>query len=574
MALIIDYDELESLGKTINTSADDWFAALESVTNAVKALSGSPNINGQAANNVKSYLDVVHNSIIAAFCSILSAHAQNYLLYKNEYQSTVDTALHARILQDEILDIRESVQKNKVAAQEIDITIKNAIAEISDIISLGFPGNGTLERRADNIIKDITELDKEAVAVENRHYRADFTEISQLMDALEQFIQQQLSMQRQYKSNFTVESLGSNKTFVDFAGALSELAQVQEGKATAVEKACAEEEKWQQRLYEERQREAEIINWLVTGACIVGSIVAIAATGGAATPLVVAGISGVSGFISSGTQSLTSQYVEHGDLSNADWSKVIGDATVGGVTGFATGYMGASAGCAITSKLGRTAWGSTLLNSPNTLTRFSTGFAIGGISEGGAGILSRGTGATVQGILENNLSFEEVINQSFDSKNIILDISIGGSTGGVNSLKKPVGRELTDSDLSKELLNTKPKNSPNPKKWMEEGRKVFVDGNGVWTYQSADGVNVCYTDGFPDFKHAGLVEDYYQTNGFNTADHQIDIREAQKALGKGGKGSGMTWHHFQDGKTLQLVPTEYHDLFRHRGGFSVAKGGK
>ena len=38
---------------------------------------------------------------------------------------------------------------------------------------------------------------------------------------------------------------------------------------------------------EERQEKATIIKWIVTGVCIVGSIVAIAATGGAATPLVV-----------------------------------------------------------------------------------------------------------------------------------------------------------------------------------------------------------------------------------------------------------------------------------------------
>lgn len=39
-------------------------------------------------------------------------------------------------------------------------------------------------------------------------------------------------------------------------------------------------------------------------------------------------------------------------------------------------------------------------------------------------------------------------------------------------------------------------------------------------------------------------------------------------------GSGMTWHHNQDGSTLELVPTKYHKLFTHRGGFSIAKGGK
>ena len=77
MALIVDYNELESLGKTINTSTSEWFASLESVSNAIQTLAGSSNIQGQAAESVKSYLDIIHSSIIAAFSSILSAHSQN-----------------------------------------------------------------------------------------------------------------------------------------------------------------------------------------------------------------------------------------------------------------------------------------------------------------------------------------------------------------------------------------------------------------------------------------------------------------------------------------------------------------
>lgn len=261
MALIVDYDELEALGRAINTSTNDWLSALENTSNAIQTLAVSPNIQGQAAENAKNYLDVVHKRIIVAFLSILSAHAQNYLLYKREYQGTIDSALHARILQDEILDIKESVQKNKASTQEVDIAIKNAISDISDIINLGFPGSGTVEKTEEDIIKDIIELDNNIISVENRHYRSDFAETGRLMDALEQFLLQQLSAQRNYKSNFSINSLGSNKEFLDFADALSELAYVQNGKSDAVERAYADEEEWQERLYEERQRKAEAINY-------------------------------------------------------------------------------------------------------------------------------------------------------------------------------------------------------------------------------------------------------------------------------------------------------------------------
>lgn len=449
MALIVDYNELESLGKSINTSANDWFGSLESISNAIQTLSGSSNIQGQAADNVKSYLNTVHSSIIAAFGSIMSAHAQNYLLYKREYQSDIDSALHARILQDEILRIQENVQKNKDSTQDVDITIKNAIADISDIIHLGFPGSGVVEGIEEDIIKDITELDNNIVAVENRHYRSDFTETTQLLDALEQLLHQQLGTQRHYKSNFSIDSLGSNKAFLDFAGALSTLAQVQEGKSDAVERAYAEEEQWQERLYEERQREAETINWLVTGLCIVGSVVAIAATGGAATPLVVATISGISGAVSAGTQSLTSQYVETGDWGDTNWAEVGKDAFIGGLAGFATGYIGTAGSQAITSSLSKVQPVSQLLNSSSTVTRVATNFTIGASAQTLSGMGSRFAGTYIS----TNGDLSAAKNAALDGKSILIDIGIGGSSSAVRGFKKPETKaeELIRRVESKEI---------------------------------------------------------------------------------------------------------------------------
>lgn len=434
MALIVDYNELESLGKTINTSTNEWFGSLQSISNAVQTLAGSSNIHGQAADNVKSYLDVIHSSIIAAFGSILSAHAQNYLLYKTDYQSNVDSALHARILQDEISRIQEAVQKNKTSTQDVDITIKNAIADISDIIHLGFPGSGAVESIEGDIIKDITELDNNIVAVENRHYRSDFTETTQLLNALEQLLHQQLGTQRHYKSSFSVESLGSNKAFLDFAGALSTLAQVQEGKSDAVERAYAEEEQWQERLYEERQREAEAINWLVTGLCIVGSVVAIAATGGLATPLAVAavtGISGASGAIVAGTQSLTNQYVINGDLSDADWGQVVKDAAVGGTIGAITGAIGSGGSVLISSGLSKVTPVATLLNSSSTATRVVSNFAIGAGTETVTGMGSRFAGTWISSKGDIGAAW----NSATDAKRILVDAGIGGSFGTIRGLK-------------------------------------------------------------------------------------------------------------------------------------------
>ncbi len=99
---------------------------------------------------------------------------------------------------------------------------------------------------------------------------------------------------------------------------------------------------------------------------------------------------------------------------------------------------------------------------------------------------------------------------------------------------------------------------------MAKPRIVLVDAD--TEYLSA--LEVRMLEVFGETIELEVIDD-----GFNTSNHSVDIKQAQSATGKGTKGSNMTWHHNEDGKTLQLVPREYHEQFRHRGGFSLAKGG-
>ncbi len=37
--------------------------------------------------------------------------------------------------------------------------------------------------------------------------------------------------------------------------------------------------------------------------------------------------------------------------------------------------------------------------------------------------------------------------------------------------------------------------------------------------------------------------------------------------------AGYTWHHVEDTKTMQLIPTDLHDAVKHTGGCAVIKHG-
>ncbi|MEF2093304.1 T7SS effector LXG polymorphic toxin [Bacillus sp. CFBP9009] len=143
---------------------------------------------------------------------------------------------------------------------------------------------------------------------------------------------------------------------------------------------------------------------------------------------------------------------------------------------------------------------------------------------------------------------------------------------------------LKVEDVTKEILKTKPMNSPIPEKWYKKGGKISIDDNGIWTYTNKSGISVSYPNGYPDFTsyvHPNVepvkIEVHSPKNNpkdFENANIAakltkdtdppiIDIRKPPE---------GYTWHHHQDGKTMMLVDEDIHREFRHIGGQSKVNG--
>src|SRR6266498_1469718 len=75
--------------------------------------------------------------------------------------------------------------------------------------------------------------------------------------------------------------------------------------------------------------------------------------------------------------------------------------------------------------------------------------------------------------------------------------------------------------------------------------------------------------GFPDFKAAGVVKAEVRINPTGT--RAGDFSAANKAAGFKKTPKGYTWHHHQDGTTMQLVPRKIHAQTGHDGGFKKTK---
>jgi hypothetical protein len=72
-------------------------------------------------------------------------------------------------------------------------------------------------------------------------------------------------------------------------------------------------------------------------------------------------------------------------------------------------------------------------------------------------------------------------------------------------------------------------------------------------------------NGFPDFSEWAAIQVEIKPTGIRYLDEQAANREA----GLGGTPKGWTWHHHQNGTTMQLIPRSIHAKTGHTGGFSL-----
>lgn len=501
MGFHVDYSGLDQLYSGLYCNASVWNGSIATLSDNIKTLVSSPNMAGTGADNVKNYFDSVHNTIIPVLNSLLTAHVNNCLLYVRNYQSGIDTSLHAVIDEGELRQIKRSLAIQEDSAETINTVVQNTLRSVSDIIVVsctGFPeiadNNSEIQGLIERLLTDVCEL-------EDNHYQNDFIDTSHLISSLQVFISEHLANSRSYKVNFSVDSFAQSSSFVALAQAYVAVnAQIKANK-DAVIQAIADENDRIDALnaeVEARQKEANTEKWIVTGLCVVGSLVAIAVivgTGGTATPLVVGTVSAVSGAVIAGNNAAADEYVEHGwDTGKWDMESIGTSAVLGGVSGFITGYVGAGIGGAISE--GLSSAGSTLLNSSSMAVRVGSNAVIGSTSQVISGVASRGTTAFVTTMITSGGNVETSIDAAWDSatngQQILIDVATGGIAGGIKGVKKPTSVTVGD-DILKDGAQFNEDGSLKPKVKYQTGEHEYIyetDENGLISHVDADSLNL------------------------------------------------------------------------------------
>lgn len=444
MGYKVDFDALDSMYNTVQEQVNTWNENLAVLSGQFQTLINSKNMSGKTAKNIREYIECVHMKIIEELQVAIEDHANMCLLYKTDLQS-VDESTHASIKETELTEKKSAIEETDKKAISIGESLADVLSGISDIFSISYNDISSVDeshKAASNYIK---ELDEKIQKVEREHLNSDFLNTEEAICKMRAFISDYSSKTRAIISPNAKQNLLSSNTYLDACQSIKNIQEERKENEVKLEAALeAENERVEilNKEYEERKKEAETVNFLVDLGCIVGSAIIIAATGGAAIPLVMGVVSATSSAIMAATENLTQQYAEKGNLNNIDLGLFGKDVVLAGASGFITGYGGAALNIGLVNKVSATTLGSALLDSPSAIVSCLSHVGLGAGSETLVGVFSRGTESL---ITEGDP--EKALKDAFDPYDMLIDASIGG-IGGAETYKKQTVADLAVADYN------------------------------------------------------------------------------------------------------------------------------
>ena len=456
MSYRVEYSEIDALSTEIETRCDDMLERLEDIKTAVNGLIDNPDLQGQYAIALKSYLAPttgVYGTIINAFKDIITAHRDNFMLYKAQYMNIIDTGIDAVIPEDELFDTKDQLLSYTASASASIDAIVNALNSVSDIYShasiseisnLSFYASYD----ANTISNTIDTLDETILTFENAHSQDDFICTGEALQNLKTYIQSKLQNDSSYAQNYSTVWNINELEYRNLTSSISALSDIQEDNSEII--AAANQYDDDRDAYFVRVEEAEQARIITTVAVIgisIGSVAIIVASGGTATPLVVAGISAGCGALSAGVNEGIDQYVVTGDIMPTDWGAVGLRSLEGGAVGFATGYIGAAGAQVITTAVSNTA-ANALVNSSNTFTRVVSNTIVGSVTETTTGIATRSIATVLTSDATNTDDLlYDVRSQAFNPESMIFDAVLGGTASGISSInERPFSQQMSRED--------------------------------------------------------------------------------------------------------------------------------
>jgi hypothetical protein len=183
----------------VNSQAETWGTELNAAKTAIERLINTSNMSGVGADAVRDYLTNVHGNMVQALISLVELHRTNFVLYKTDYQQTIDTGFDSVIDEEELEGIMQSLQTMKNAAVDVDDAVRTILRQVNDIFSAPFHSVTDAADVINQANSFCSSLSQKIWTLENRHNQAAFSGTETTINLLTGMINAYLTKSRNFK---------------------------------------------------------------------------------------------------------------------------------------------------------------------------------------------------------------------------------------------------------------------------------------------------------------------------------------------------------------------------------------
>lgn len=289
MSYRICFDDLTTIHGTTNQSFSKCGEALSLLAENVTTFVGLPSLKGAAAERMKAYLHEVHGTLLASISELITEYQVRFLLYRDE-MFQLDSDLHAELDEatfDSLLSFFPGSQ-NGFDSEAGDL--KRVVDTISDLISEYGPSDSSINNDYGDIIHSITTLKEEVGTCEYMHASNDLNSFKALLSSFEGLIASYMGQNKSVTINYQSGSIADVPAAQQLNTAYINSKAGRDGLENRIKEAIGRDEQRFAQL-EKEAAEARVDQgiWQAIGAiaAVVVGAVAIVATAGMATPIVV-----------------------------------------------------------------------------------------------------------------------------------------------------------------------------------------------------------------------------------------------------------------------------------------------
>lgn len=286
MAYKIHFEDITNVQREVSTTITGWAEALASIESAMSQFMSDSALQGQALNGMKSYLAEVHYPIILVLGTLMQDYSASLLLYKDGYYN-IDDASKAKLPEQNLTTLKSDLEGSRNNLQNQLDLLSTEKAKINDILTYRGMSHTTTVMKYNSLINDLNRLHQSIAQYESQHTMQDLVPFKELLASTKRLLASYGSQSRNIGS-YQPGSIGQIQQMQEVAAAYSNAVNHLSNRTDRIKTAQERDAvRWEAIAAEERRNQG-VLNFVVGALTVVGGVVAIVATAGAATPLVVA----------------------------------------------------------------------------------------------------------------------------------------------------------------------------------------------------------------------------------------------------------------------------------------------